>query len=241
MGKAKNSLKERQKAHQRNAVKGVDYFFYRAIRKYGWDSFEWEILEDSIPDTKMLSERERYHITRLRANNPNFGYNLTAGGDGEDTFSGLTSEQQEIRRQHCRDASTGRHALTPEGRERIRRHMIGDNPMKTKKGVIAMLASRVYTRGPDHPSYGRHLSEEQKKRLSEVRIGKKASEETRALRSLQTQGSNNPNASPVQCIETGEIFACIKDAQQKFGKILAISLACRKDRLAGGFHWKYAD
>ncbi len=52
----------------------------RAIRKYGWENFTVEILEEC--DTReQLNERERYWIAHLNCKVPN-GYNLADGGEG---------------------------------------------------------------------------------------------------------------------------------------------------------------
>ena len=54
-------------------------------------------------------------------------------------------------------------------------------------------------------------------------------------------GKDNPNSKPIMCIETGEIFDCILDAQLKY-KIstyssLTIALYSGKHRIAGNKHW----
>lgn len=56
-------------------------YFYNAIQKYGWDNFEHLILEQSQNWTKEeLDQKEQYYINLYQANNPDFGYNMTAGG-----------------------------------------------------------------------------------------------------------------------------------------------------------------
>lgn len=59
--------------------------FHRAIRKYGIDNFEWEIIEDGIQSNYEACERESYWIRYFNSYfkwvNSN-GYNMTKGGDG---------------------------------------------------------------------------------------------------------------------------------------------------------------
>ena len=56
-------------------------YFYNAIQKYGWDNFEHLILEQGQNLTKEeLNQKEQYYINLYKANNPEFGYNITAGG-----------------------------------------------------------------------------------------------------------------------------------------------------------------
>lgn len=56
------------------------YLFKNALRKYGPESFSWEILEycNSIEE---CFEKEKYYIKTLNTISPN-GYNLTEGGNG---------------------------------------------------------------------------------------------------------------------------------------------------------------
>lgn len=61
--------------------------FHSAIKKYGYDSFIYEILEqyeDSNPEAlkKKLDEREIFYITEYDSTNPEKGYNIAAGGGG---------------------------------------------------------------------------------------------------------------------------------------------------------------
>ena len=59
-----------------------EYYFQKALKKYGIDNFTWEILEECEPD--QLNEREQYYISLYRTyvgfDDCN-GYNLTRGGD----------------------------------------------------------------------------------------------------------------------------------------------------------------
>ena len=55
--------------------------FWRAIEKYGWDNFTYEILAQDLTeeDAKQL---EKYYIKLYDSTNPEKGYNISAGGDG---------------------------------------------------------------------------------------------------------------------------------------------------------------
>lgn len=53
---------------------------YKAIRKYGLDNFSIEQI-DSSNDFKELGKLERQYIKQYDSQNPNKGYNLTAGGE----------------------------------------------------------------------------------------------------------------------------------------------------------------
>lgn len=68
----------RQGKHKYNSEIGKDTYFYRAIRKYGWDDFEWEILDDFIP-VDHLDAYEDFYIHYHKAHISEGGYNLEWG------------------------------------------------------------------------------------------------------------------------------------------------------------------
>ena len=60
--------------------KNYNCHFYRAIRKYGIDSFCWDIIYQSKDKKHCLNEMESYFINEF--NSFNSGYNMTKGGEG---------------------------------------------------------------------------------------------------------------------------------------------------------------
>lgn len=58
----------------------LNSIFYKAIRKYGQNNFNWEII-CFCNSEKELNEKEKYYIKK-------FGdYNIASGGTGGDTLS----------------------------------------------------------------------------------------------------------------------------------------------------------
>ena len=55
-------------------------YFWNAIKKYGWDTFKHEILLEGL-SKEDACDKEREYIKRYCSNNPDYGYNLTTGGD----------------------------------------------------------------------------------------------------------------------------------------------------------------
>lgn len=55
------------------------------------------------------------------------------------------------------------------------------------------------------------------------------------------KGCNNPMARKIRCIETGEIFGCIKDAADKYNIFTtSIIRVCKnKQKTSGGYRWEY--
>ena len=78
IGQTRHSLDARKNAHLKCAKKGVKTHFYHAIRKYGAENFEWEII-CSVNDKKHLNELETFYITKY--DSIKNGYNMVDGGD----------------------------------------------------------------------------------------------------------------------------------------------------------------
>lgn len=72
------NISQRWRAH-RTRYQTENSYLYRAMRKYGLDSFTFEIIAEC--EEKDLNDLEQYWISVYQSNNPDFGYNLTAGGD----------------------------------------------------------------------------------------------------------------------------------------------------------------
>ncbi len=71
-------------AEKRFKGNGYGYYsqnkFYNAIKKYGWNNFNHEILVDNIPTIEEANKLEIYYINLYDSKNN--GYNATLGGDG---------------------------------------------------------------------------------------------------------------------------------------------------------------
>lgn len=82
----------RKYAHKHAVKRGSNLVFHNAIRTYGWENFEWSIVEQSDDYSDMLNLREEYHI---RAFNTHYihgdGYNMTYGGEA--TLGWVLSEE----------------------------------------------------------------------------------------------------------------------------------------------------
>ena len=111
IGKTIRLLDVRRKAHVQTARRGCGAYFHAAMRKYGLEAFDWDVLYQN-DDRKLLSEMEREFIRLLNTKTPN-GYNLTDGGDGA---RGCLATPE--RRAKISAANKGR-KLTPEQRARF--------------------------------------------------------------------------------------------------------------------------
>lgn len=128
-----------------NYTKDKQSVFYNAIDKYGWENFEHIIFAED------LAEYEAKHIEVLlialyksncrRYKNPEFGYNMTDGGEGA---SGRA----------CTDETKRKISEKAKGR-------VFSEELKQKFSVIFAEEG--------NPFYGKHHTEETKKILSEIR------------------------------------------------------------------------
>ena len=69
----------RRYAHKSLAKRGSKYHFHTAIRKYGWENFEWSVIY-TTKDYTHLKEIEQHFISEH--NSYENGYNSTLGGEG---------------------------------------------------------------------------------------------------------------------------------------------------------------
>jgi group I intron endonuclease len=89
IGQTVQSMRRRKSEHLYRMANQPErnHKLYMALRKYGMESFTWEVLE-SCQTVEELNEREKYYINAF--NTYNRGYNMTEGGD---TVSEETKEK----------------------------------------------------------------------------------------------------------------------------------------------------
>ena len=119
-------------------------YFARAINKYGWDNIEHIVIYDDLTEDE-AKELEQYMIQWYDTANPNYGYNISLGGEG-----GNASEET---KRKISEAHKGK-ILSEETKRKISEYMKGKR------------------KGKDNHNYGKHLSEETKRKISEAHKGK---------------------------------------------------------------------
>ena len=97
--------------------------------------------------------------------------------------------------------------------------------------------------GKDNPNYGNYWSDEQKQRMSEIKKREgcwKGENNPMYGNGDSIKGGNNPAARKVICLETMEIFDCIKDILKKLnGKGTYIYVAIKKHKKYKGYTFIY--
>lgn len=89
IGKTIRSMTTRRTWHCNTALRGEGFRFHNALRRYGIEAFEWNILFTS-DNYEELNATEKRFISEMQTRSPN-GYNLTDGGDG---LSGMADESK---------------------------------------------------------------------------------------------------------------------------------------------------
>ena len=179
---------------------GVGYagnqYFYRAIQKYGWDNFEHEILFSGLTKEEACA-KEIELIAEYNSTNPEFGYNICAGGEGrlnsfqaEETKQKISKASKEHWadpkiRQKIIDSLKGRE-VSQETRDKIRNAQLGKYvPPEVGKKISESKKGK-------HPwNYGKKCgscSEETKAKISAYNKGKTISEEQKQAISKKLKG-----------------------------------------------------
>ena len=204
--------------------------FWNAINKYGWDNFEHIIIAKGL--TK--EEAEWLEIELIRewdtTNNKDKGYNISLGGSGACPCSKETKEK-----------------LSKLAKER---NMTGENNPNygnywsdEQKKIASERTKNLCWTGENNPNYGNYWSDEQKKIASEKARERGAWQgESNPMygKGDTIKGGDNPSAKKVICLETMEIFNCIKDAIKSVnGKGKHLYVAIKKHKKYKGYTFMY--
>lgn len=73
------NISARFSQHKYDTKKDFNYPLHNAIRKYGIENFEFNVIEH-VHDTSKLDEIEQYWIKYYKSNNKEYGYNLRIDG-----------------------------------------------------------------------------------------------------------------------------------------------------------------
>ena len=187
-------------------------YFYRAIQKYGWDGFDHKIIASNLTKAE-ANNLEKLLIKKLNTNNKEYGYNLTAGGEGSEGFKHSdVSKSKMSKSQKLRFKESGKKGHPMYGKK---------HSDETKK-KIGKVSKEKWT------------DENYRKHMSEVHVGKMIGSNNPRARIIAQYTKDN---------ELIRYWGCIQDAcnELKIGQS-HISQCCMGDRkTAYGFIWRYAD
>ena len=139
IGKAKDfetRVKRHKKDYYSNKLKKVLYY---AIKKYGWNSFKWEIVGECSVNEVNVAETET--IWLYQSNNSIYGYNKTRGGDGRDV--GYKHKEETIKKMKLSSKHT---SPTEEHKQYLRELKLGGiNPLILVDSNVIDLMYYLYT------------------------------------------------------------------------------------------------
>lgn len=218
-------------------------YFYRAIKKYGWENIEHCILATGLTEEEAKAE-ERRLIALYNAQDERYGYNLTGGGDG-------CWHPSEITKRKMSEAHKGEkhhmYGKRGENSPHFGKHHTEATKQKISNSHMGLRCSDETKRKLSEGRKGQTASDETRRKMSEAHKGKIISEEQRQKISESRKGKNvgseNPNARKVRCIESGVVYATVTDAARENDiDHSGICAACRgRQKTAGGFHWEYVN
>ena len=205
----------------------------RAIKKYGWKNIKHEILYKNLNKNEACN-KEIELIALYDSTNKQKGYNVSQGGEG--TIGVKPTEESKLKnriahlgkkasletRKKISESNKGKHN---KKRTKEQKKKISEATKKAMQNPILRKRLSETHSGKNHRNYGKHLSEETKKKISETEKGK------------------HKKGKKVICIETNKIYESITLASNdtkadKYG-IGQVCLGKRKS--AGGLHWKFIE
>jgi group I intron endonuclease len=180
IGKTERFLKERWKEHLISSQNPNNInHLYLSMRLYGVDKFIIEII-DTANDKNELNVKEKYWIKFYDSQNEKKGYNVLEGGNGG-------KQPPEIRKligKKISKKNKGR-IVSKETRDKISKKNKGRIISKEARLTTSNTLKEKFRRGickpnyhmkgkfkEKHPFYGKHRSEETKRRMSLAKKGK---------------------------------------------------------------------
>lgn len=195
--------------HGRSIERYPHILFYRALKKYGWDNFQWEVLCHEIPEDQ-LPKMEEFLIALHDTFDS--GYNSTKGGEANPMDNPETRKKikgrkhSEETKKKIADSGKGRKKLD----ETIKKISGKNNPNygKPRPNETKMKISKSL-RGENNPNYGKPMPDEVKMKISESlsgnknrMFGKQVPNETKKKISESLKGDKNGMFGKIHTDET---------------------------------------
>ena len=194
-------------------------YFWRAIKKYGWDNFRHEVFFEGL--TKEEAEQKEIELIDLHKSNiREYGYIINHGGN----CVGALSEET-------------KNKISEKAKERYKKNgspRLGKYHSEKTKLAISKITKERLSVPENNPFYGKHHSEETKDKLS-----KKAKERYKD----PTKNPNYGNTKKVICLDDGIVYPSVKSVSEKFGLSTdALYRTCSGvNNKCGGYRFRYVD
>lgn len=225
VGQTIRDLKERWKQHK-NRSKHVDFLLYRAMRKYGTNNFEIEII-DTAKNQNELNEKEFFWIRQLDTMSPN-GYNAIAGSNGIKIFT--TQYRQKL------SAKLRERWLDSDYRNKMISLNSGNKHWTKFKNFSQESKNKMSV---SRKKYKPTIVQKQKISLKMEQVWLDDEYRRKALNGLEK--ATEKCKKPVINLDTTKIYNSVIEASEDTGiEQRNIAAVCRGTRnKAGGFRWAY--
>lgn len=230
----------KQKVKKRWGSNGIGYknniYFWRAIQKYGWDSFKHIIIIENI-ENLLAKEIEKYLIKKFNTCDANYGYNISLGGDGTFGYNHTNETKEKIRiksSQHKHTSKTKKLLSTIFSVEVVQLSKIDGSLVKVFDSMI--------------------LAEKETK-ISQKHISRCCNKKRKSAggfcwmfysdyikNGFNNNLLKNNSYRKVICLDTKEIFNTIKEASiiKKINNVAIFNCCNGLSKTSGGFKWEYA-
>lgn len=157
IGLSKYPVEDRRKGHYKEAARyRSNGLFHNAIRKYGQDSFIWEVIDTAL-SLEELKQLEIKYIAELKPR-----YNMTVGGDGIMTGKIPWNKGK---------------TLPQELKDRISKTVTGFKHTDEAKAKISLAGTKrklsdESRKKMSESAKGKKMSEEARKKMSLAKLGK---------------------------------------------------------------------
>lgn len=180
IGKSIN-IENRYNAHMGACFnRNEDGYFYRALRKYGVENFDFTVLIECPEEN--LNYWEKFYIRYYCSNNNDYGYNLTNGGDGT---SGLKhSDEWKEKQAIIQKEVQLKYWASEEGKNKAKHH---SDVMKGRKHT------QEWKDKQSKRLKGHSCSEETREKLRKGNLGRKHTDITRKHMSEAHMGNKPGN------------------------------------------------
>lgn len=209
-----------------------NFYFYRAIKKYGWSNFEHLILFDNLAKEE-AEQIEIELITYHKSTNPKFGYNIESGGNVGKILTENTKRKISLSQKGLQSGEKNPRAVTiyciETGEKFTTFKDAGAKYNITTSHIKDACLDYNKTRANLHWAYEKDylaMTEEDKNKI------------IKNVRKIDSK--YNPSSKRIMCIETNEVFDCIKDVVNKYN--ISRTSICNylkgKTKTCKNYHWK---
>ena len=187
-------------------------YFYRAIKKYGWENFIHEILFSELTLDK-ANQKEIELISFYDSTNRSKGYNFQTGGSDKYHYSDDVIDK--LKESHSGENNG----------------MYGKKHSDKSKSLMSD-AKKEYLKNHTHPMQGKHISDETKLKIS-IKAKERLSDKSKIY--------NYGKYRKIICLETGIVYNSVKHLSEVTGiKVSTLYAHLKQDKFkCGGYMYRY--